>query len=171
MLSVCVALTIPSLGGCAARIPKGALAMRPQTLEFRQRSTRRFITSDESRILAASAGLLQDLGFTIDGSESDVGLIVASKDRPAVEGGQVAAKIAFAVLFRANIPIDRNQKLRVSVVTRPVGNEVAVRVTFQRIVWNDRGQISLLEQLDDPEMYQEFFDKLSKAVFLEAHKI
>ena len=145
--------------------------MRPQSLEWRQRSTRRFSTRDEKQILAASAGLLQDLGFTIDNSESDLGLIVASKDRTAIQGGQVAGKVAMAIFFWKNVPIDRNQKFRASVVTHPSGNEIAVRVTFQRIVWNDRNEVSKLELLDDPKMYQEFFKKLSQAVFLEAHQI
>ncbi|UCC31611.1 MAG: hypothetical protein JSU86_04895 [Phycisphaerales bacterium] len=145
--------------------------MRPHTLEHRQRSTRRFQTTDEKRILSACAGVLQDLGFTLEGSESEVGLIVASKDRSAVEAGQVAAKVFMATLFGADVPIDRNQKFRASIVTHPSGGEIAVRVTFQRIVWNDYGQISCLELIEDPEVYQEFFDKLSKAVFLEAHEI
>jgi len=145
--------------------------MRPQTLERRQISTRRFDTADEKFILAAAAGLLQDLGFTIDGSETNLGLIVASKDRSAVEGGQVAGKIVMAAIFRTRIAIDKNQKLRASIITRPVGNGIVVRATFQRIVWNEDGQVSRLELLDDPRMYQEFFEKLSKAVFLEAQSI
>ncbi len=31
-------------------------------------------------------------------------------------------------------------------------------------------RISRVELLDDPQFYQEFFDKLSKAVSLEAHE-
>ncbi len=157
--------------GCAPSIPKGALAMRGPSMELRSRTTRRFSTTDEHRILSASAGLLQDLGFNIDNSESDLGLIVASKDRTAVEGGQVAGKVFMILVFRTDVPIDRNQKLRASIVTHPIGDEIAVRVTFQRIVWNDRNEISKLELLDDPKAYQEFFDRLSKAVFLEAHEI
>ena len=158
-------------GGCASQIPKNALAMRPQSLEWRQRSTRRFSTTNEKQILAASAGLLQDLGFIIENSESDLGLIVGSVDRTAVEGGQVTGKVFVFLLLRVDVPIDRNQKVRASIVTHPSGNEIAVRVTFQRIVWNDRNNISKLELLDYPQMYQEFFKKLSEAVFLEAHQI
>jgi len=68
----------------------------------------------------------------------------------------------------------RHEKLRASVVTRPIGERgesVAVRVTFQRIVWDNQGRITIMEGLDEPEYYQEFFAKLSKAVFLEAHEI
>jgi len=48
---------------------------------------------------------------------------------------------------------------------------VAVRVTFQRIVWDIEGNVTRSESLTDPKIYQEFFDKLSKAVFLDAQDL
>lgn len=158
---------------CQQRIPKEALQLSPESLADRQLQTRLFETNDEAMLLSASAALLQDLGFTLDESETELGVIVASKDRDATEAGQVVMAVALALLG-ANVPIDEVQKLRASVVTRPVGEggrRMAVRVTFQRIVWNNRGQISKQERLNEPESYQEFFSKLSKAVFLEAHEI
>lgn len=162
-----------ALNGCEA-IPKEALSMNPQTLEDRQLQTRVFDTSEESEILSASAALLQDLGFHLDESETDLGLLVSSKDREATEAGQVVLMLAVAALGGGAMPIDSTQKIRASVVTSPVGENrerTRVRVTFQRIVWDTYGAVSKLEKLDDPEMYQEFFERLSKAVFLEAHDI
>jgi len=52
-----------------------------------------------------------------------------------------------------------------------VKGESIVRVTFQRIIFNERGQVSRAEQIKDPELYQKFYEKLSQAVFLEAHEI
>ncbi len=46
-----------------------------------------------------------------------------------------------------------------------------VRVTFQRIIFDTAGQITRAEQINDPAIYREFYDKLSKSVFLEAHEI
>jgi hypothetical protein len=72
------------------------------------------------------------------------------------------------------MPTDKEQRMRASVVTRPIGERgeyIAVRVTFQRIVWNTQGQVTTSESLTDPKIYQEFFDKLSKAIFLEAQEI
>lgn len=45
-----------------------------------------------------------------------------------------------------------------------------VRVTFQRIVRRTDNS-TYAETMKDPELYQEFFDKLSKSVFIEAQKI
>jgi len=163
------------LEGCGG-IPKDALSMNKATLEDRQLQTRLFDTSDEEKILSASASLLQDLGFNLDESETDLGLLVSSKDRDATEAGQVVGAIAWTIMFGilGDARYDSKQKIRASVVTSPAGeNEerTAVRVTFQRVVWDQKNRISKLEKLDDPKIYQEFFEKLSKAVFLEAHGI
>ncbi len=45
-----------------------------------------------------------------------------------------------------------------------------VRVTFQRIVRRTDNS-TYAETIKDPDLYQEFFDKLSKSVFIEAQKL
>ncbi len=162
------------LAGCAPTIPKDALQLSPESLKDRQLQTRRFETRDEAKLLSASALLLQDLGFTLDESETKLGLIVGSKERSAVDPGQVFMAILLAAFTQMPVPTDHNQKMRVSLVTRPIGDtgdSTAVRITFQRIVWNTYGQVTTAERLNDPMIYQEFFSKLSKSVFLEAHEI
>jgi hypothetical protein len=168
-----VVLAALLLSACAAGIPKEALRITEQTMAERQMQTRRFETSDEKTILSAVAGLLQDFGFSLDESETSLGVVVASKDRDATEAGQVIGAILLAILG-APPPIDDRQRLRASVITRPAGHDggnIAVRVTFQRIVWDTQNNVSKAEALKDPEQYQEFFQKLSKSVFLEAHEI
>ena len=166
-------ITIYFITGCGS-IPKDALTLKPEALAHRQMQTRKYETKEEEKILIACSGLLQDMGFNLDESETKLGLIAASKMRSAVNTGQQVAAVFVAVLGGGAMPTDKEQKMRASVITRPVGENgeyIAVRVTFQRIVWNTQGQVTVSESLIDPEIYQEFFDKLSKSIFLEAQDI
>jgi hypothetical protein len=161
------------IAACQQTVPKEALQLSADSLQRRQAQTRVFETTDEAELLSASAALLQDLGFTLDESEVGLGVIVASKNRDATEVGQVVGAVAVAVLFGAHMPVDDEQKIRAALVTRKLEerNGYVVRLTIQRIVWDTDGRVSKTEPLDDAQMYQEFFDKLSKSVFLEAQEL
>lgn len=166
-----VTLACLTLANCAG-VPKDALKFTPETIAERQLQTRRFDTNSEKKILTASAQLLQDMGFSIEESETKLGVITASKNASAVNPGQVAAAILVSALSGVSQPFDREQKIRVSAVTHPSGSKTTkLRITFQRLVWNTNGQLSRVELVDDPEIYKEFFEKLSKSVFLTAHQI
>lgn len=167
-------LMLISLTACQMSIPKEALELSPESLQMRQIQTRYFDTKNEAEVLSASAALLQDLGFNLDESETKLGFILGSKERDATSAAQVTGAVIVALLGGGAMPVDKTQKMRACVVTHPYGEEkekMAVRVTFQRIVWNTQGQITTKECLAEPTMYQEFFSKLSKSLFLEAQNI
>ena len=118
--------------------------------------------------------MLQDLGFNLDESEVELGLVVASKRGPASVPGVSQVTQLLELFAGIEIAVDRDQRIRVSLVSWPVPDtdtEYFVRVTFQRVVWNTENDISKQQTLDDPTLYQEFFDRLSKSVFLEANSI
>ncbi len=165
--------------GCSS-IPKGFLKPDENYLEARQLQMRQYDTTNEVQIVTAVAGLLQDLGFTLDNSETDVGFVAASRKADATNAGQVAGAIlvdTLGILFggyqNAYGKVDSVQYVKASVIVKPnlEGNKIVVRVTFQRIIWNISGQINRVESVKDPKIYQKFFDDLSKAIFLEAQKI
>ena len=82
------------------------------------------------------------------------------------------AKILIAGLGGGNMLIDKNQRLKASIVTRPLDSKsISVRVTFQRYVFNEINQMTRAEPLNDPKQYQEFFEKLSKSLFLNAQTL
>lgn len=186
------------LTGCAQPIPPEALQFQPDTLENRQLQSRKFDIKSEKELLSASNNVLQDMGFNLDESNMPLGVIVASKSRDATEAGQVAGAMFMAFMFGANAAsYDKVQKIRASLVTKPastnnpievdvktksgkqikfeqqvpLNNSYIVRVTFQRMVWNQRGVLTKIEGINDPEIYQEFFEKLSKSVFLQAQNV
>jgi hypothetical protein len=164
--------------GCAQTIPKEALQLSKESLENRQLQTRRFDT-DEKILLSASAAVLQDLGFNITESETELGVIVCSKQREAKSAGQLVGAIFLAALTGVMTPIDKEQLIRASLVTNPIHIDetekskcqTAVRITFQRIVINTDGNVTRRECINEAEIYQEFFDKLAQSLFLEAHEI
>lgn len=165
-------ISLALLPGCQHELPADALQASPDALAERQLQIRRFDTNNEKTILSAGAAVLQDLGFNIDESETDLGVIVCSKQRDATSAGQVAGAIVMALLSGVVMPVDKNQLIRASLITCPINDKsVAVRITFQRIIFNTYNQITKAEPLKDPELYQKFFEKLSQSVFLEAHQL
>lgn len=178
MRAVAVAFAVLILAGCVT-VPPDVFVVTQQQLAKRQIETRRFDGIKEEELLTAVSNLLQDTGFTLENSEVKLGLLLASKQRDATHGGEIVAAILIAVLTGAVTPISKDQTIRASVVVRPAQSESVgeivkdsffVRVTFQRIVRRTDNS-TYVETLDDVELYKDFFDKLSKAVFLEAQKI
>ena len=114
------------------------------------------------------------MGYSIDETQKTLGLVTASKTVDARSNDQLAGSIVIILLGGHPPPIDRAQTIRVSLVTTPSqlhkGGFIA-RVTFQRIIINTEGQVSRVETISDKKIYEEFFDKLSKSVFLEGHHI
>ncbi|BCS88007.1 hypothetical protein [Pseudodesulfovibrio sediminis] len=228
--------------GCAPKIPKEALLLPPESMANRQMQTRQFETGNEEAVLLASNAVLQDLGFNLDETSTELGVVVASKNRDATDGGQVfllallgglgnnpnAVNMADATqLVKASLVVrglhqggeaedtdlspERIEEVRAKVFTvlyeglqetfpkdaceriarsmaedtadilangldtllsvKDTPGSTAVRVTFQRVIFNKLGQINKQEQINDLEVYQEFFEKLSKSLFLEANQI
>jgi len=172
-ISLIIILCI-GLVGCVS-IPTGFLKPNEGYLEKRQLQIRQYDTTNEKQILAAVAGVLQDLGFNLDDSETDVGFVAASKKADATNKGQVASAVILDILVGGNntARCDKSQIIKASVITKPSldGKKTVVRVTFQRIVWNMSNQIGRVETISDPLMYQKFYESLSKAIFLEAQQI
>lgn len=168
------------LAGCTASMPKGFLKLPENHLEKRQTEMRLYETKEEEKIISSVAGVLQDLGFILDDSETKLGFISASKKADAKSGGQMTAAFFLDVLSAMGgsqgnnmNSCDKEQLMKASAITKLSleGNKISVRVTFQRIVWNMSNQISRVETVNDPEIYEKFFKDLSKSIFLEAQEI
>jgi hypothetical protein len=159
--------------GCTS-IPKDAFKLSPTSLEERELQSRKFSTLDNNVLLAAGAGVLQDMGYTIDESNVDLGVLTASKRADARRGGQIAAAVALALLTGTVTPTDDEQEIRICLVIQDSLEDrksSVARITIQREVWNTQGKLSRVESINAPELYQAFFAKLSKATFLEANQI
>jgi hypothetical protein len=138
-------------GGCIAPTPEqqaGALTLRSSAFDSRQIQARRYDMHDESGLMAATLGVLQDLGYTINETSAGAGVITGSKDR-------------------------QGSRIRVSVVVRPTTDRAAMiaRVSFQAIDSPVFGQQLQIKTITDAVIYQQFIERLSKSLFLEAQEI
>ena len=178
------------LAGCVTRAhPEAFFQLTAESPGNKAMQTRLFETKDEAELLSASAAVLQDLGFQVEESVQDVGFLGATKERSAREYGQAISRFLIWIfstplILGRQLPImisvDLHQKIAATLVARPInpeGTRREVRIIFYRVVWKGDGQADRhyippgqqkMEMLRDPAMYQQFFAKLSKAVFLEA---
>lgn len=161
-----------AIAGCTS-IPVDAFKLSASSLQERQLQTRLFELSDEVELISAGIAVLQDMGYAVTETERDAGLVSATKNVDATKASQVVAAVFVAMLGGGSMAIDKEQKINVSYVTKPSANESGylARVTFQRVVWDTEDNISRVETIKTEELYAEFFDKLSKSVFLEAQAI
>lgn len=158
------------LAGCVPS-QKDALKLSPTSLAERQLQTRVYEDIGEAEILSACVAILQDLGVTITEVETELGLIVGEKMRDAREADQIAGAFLLAMIG-ASKSVDTRQKIKFSLVTTPVSSATTaprwqVRLTVQRIVWNNQNQVSRVEPLNDVDIFMGFFDRLNKSLFLE----
>jgi len=174
--AMALAAGVPGCVGTAGEV----VEPRPQLTAERQLQTRRFDGISEEKLLAASLGVLQDLGFTIKVSDAELGFASGIKDREAKAPDQKAVVVLLLILLAATTgqappagQIKEEQTVRVLVTTRPVAGGVSpsheVRVTFHRFL---RQPLAFeADSLRDPKLYEAFFELLSKAIFLEAHTL
>lgn len=160
------------LAGCTG-IPADALKLPPDSLANRQMQSRSYQAASETEMLSSCANVLQDLGFTIAESETKLGVIVATKERTAVNSVEVTMNVLAKVASFGLQPMDyaQRQVIRASLVTRPAAGQSGqhtVRVTFQRQVFNNQGLVRLSQQLNAKELYEEFYQRLAKSVALSA---
>jgi hypothetical protein len=177
-----VLLMCTTIGGCNG-IPEDAYRLPPSSLEQRSMQTFTFEGVEESEILAASVALIQDMEYNIDEIERPLGVLTASKvvdaDSAAQKAGLLALDIGMIILAAlsgsssggsALATADDEIALSLTMVVTPSltkENTFTSRITLQRTLYDQSEQVKERGVIDDPEVYQQMYDKLSKAVFLE----
>ncbi len=174
-----------AFAGCQSPPAKTFFQLAPEAPAHKAAQTRFFETKDSDELLSASAAVLQDLGFHVEESARGLGFLRASKERSALESGQKFGRVFLLILSFGYViqPIDLQQQIAATLVASPTnaeGTRHEVRVMFHRVVWKGDGAIERnylppgeqrMEMVRDPLVYQQFFAKLSKAVFLEAYTL
>jgi len=180
-----VLLGLLLLTGCAPEVSQ-MLTPPEDMLAQRQIQTRQYEFADEEQVLMACTGFLQDMGFQIDEGASRLGVVLGSKMRDAnsLTPGQRAAVAVAALGLVAGgytaplalLLVDKMQakpvRIEVGIFTRKIGtsgDQVAVRIIFRETGYKD-GRPAPPHIIKDATIYQEAFDRLSKALSLEARE-
>ncbi|MCK5122187.1 MAG: hypothetical protein KAQ91_09395 [Methylococcales bacterium] len=168
--------------------PESFFQLTPSSARYKALQSRIIESSKEKELLSASAAVLQDLGFQIEESVIDAGMLRAVKERSAREYSQEIGRFFVFILgiFAQTaiiIPVDLHQQIAATLVMHPIENSTSrfnVRIVFYRTLWKGDGSSGnqsippgqqSMEMIYDPQIYQQFFAKLSKSVFLEIHQI
>ncbi len=118
------------------------LDMDTSQVQLRSIQSRAFDTTDKEKTMRAIIATLQDLGFMLDRADYTLGVVAASKAR--------------ADALRAP------GSLRITVTVRPRGEkQLLVRANLEY----------QLQPVTEAKPYQNFFNSLEKAMFLEAHQV
>jgi hypothetical protein len=171
---------ISLLSACATTsgIPEDALRLAESTLDVRSIQTRTFAAPSETAILAAAIALLQDMEYNIDGIEKSLGVITASKVTDADSSSQKTGLFILDLLCVISMSggcdamskASDEQHLTVTMVVLPSlarSGEYITRITIQGVMYNKAEQILVLERIDDAETYQQVFDNLRKAIYIQ----
>ena len=176
-------LTVAVLLAACTTTPRDTFRLSESSLEIRKIQTRVYSAADDSAVMSAAASVLQDMGYAIDEVEFSLGLISASKRADATNKWEALGTLtldsmqcAFTFLIACKGErygrIDDVQHIRLTLVSIPrTADDVAVRITIQRSIYDKRGRLAEQSTVTDADVYEALFAKLSKAVFLEQHGI
>ncbi|MDH5173190.1 MAG: hypothetical protein OEW92_12280 [Gammaproteobacteria bacterium] len=170
------------MAGCES-IHEEAYRLPPSSQGVREAQTRTFEVPAEANILQASVALMQDMDYNFDTIEYPLGVLSGSKtvdaDSIARNAGLVAADIALVILavIGGQVPggslyaqADDEIKLTVTMVVLPsLENEgqYTARITIRSELVDKSDHVKKVVMIEDPVVYQEIFEKLSKSLFLE----
>ena len=161
--------------GCVAHLDPNAFVVDQETLKKRALQSQRFRKVQKKQLMSSVVGVLQDLEFSIDEGDSDLGVFVGSKARSAFDSRQQVSAFLQVIGGNNQVVVEKSQRFRISIIIYPIGKtsdrdtsgDYLVRTNFQRIVWNNLNQVSRAETLDDPVFFRDFFSRLSKSLFLD----
>jgi hypothetical protein len=180
---LCAVVLLGAVSGCVNGIPEAAYRLPPSTLGARDAQTRTFEATDEAQILQASVALLQDMEYNLDTIEYPLGVLSASKvvdaDSASQKAGLLLADILLGSLAAlgggspsgsAYAGADDEFELKITLVVLPsLAKEGAhtARITLQQRLIDKSDRIKEMGVIEDPEVYQEIFAKLSQSLYLE----
>ena len=118
--------------------------------------------------MKAMLNVLQDEDFIVDNANTTLGFISGTKEfNPRDKSINVQRELGTTRgLFFASVAV-----VEATANVSEFGKQVRVRINFKRKLLNEYGNANRIEEVTDPEYYQNFFSRVDKAMFIQKQKI
>jgi len=169
-----VAFALLPLGACASA--GGGTAVPRSPLQQRELESRTYST-DAKALMRAVLAALQDEGFMVRTADAELGLITATREsaQPASEALRVGRKLAIVMTYGVAAllpgPKDKSSVLEATANVAAFGSEARVRINFQLKLLENGSRAKEVQTVLDGRIYQEFFSKVDKGLFLQREKL
>ncbi len=137
-------------------------------LQMREFQTRSYETKDIKMVMKAMLNVLQDEGFIVKNAVSDLGLLSAEKSVDVESKGEAFLSSFF---MGANARWKKASIIECTGNVSEYGKQTRVRVNFQVKVFDNKGGIVEIKQVEEGKYYQDFFSKMDKGIFIQKEKL
>ena len=158
-------VTLLAFTSCVQHVPDAPPITQ---LQIREIQTREFDTKDTKLVMKSMMNVLQDEGFIIKNAVLDLGLLSAEKNTD-IENPHDAT---FARMWGGeHARWDKQQVLEASANISEYGAKTRVRMNFQVRILDNCGGPSEVSTIKNAHHYQDFFEKVSKGIFIQQENI
>jgi len=137
-------------------------------LQIREIQTREFDTQDTKLVMKSVMNVLQDEGFIVKNAVMDIGLLNAEKH---VDIENKFSSFCLTLMEGKDARWCKQTVLEASANVSEFGCKTRVRMNFQSKTFDNFGCPKEITTIQDPQFYMNFFDKVSKGIFIQEQNI
>ena len=169
ILSICLLLFISGCGLFTGTVDlSGSGKQLKSQLEIRQMQTSEFQSTDTNLVLRAMLNTLQDEGYMVKQINTEMGFFNAAME---IDDENTFGKVWCSFWWGPHGTWRENSVVECTANVTLHGKVTRVRANFVVKSMNNRGGVTKIHTIEDPEFYQEFFSKVDKGIFIEKEKI
>ena len=162
---ILLVLVAAGLSGCVW----GSSAPPKTQLEIREFQTRAYDTKDQKLVMKAVLAVLQDDGYAIKNADKDLGFVSATKEVDL--GGSAPLWVWGMSSSKDNARWKKLRVLDATVNITEAGAQTRVRLSLQQKTLDNLGGVMEAGAVNDPKVYQDFFVKVDKGLFLQKENL
>ncbi len=159
---MCLALPV-----CAKKSQQEDIITPMTQLEKRQFQTRTYKATNKQVVMKAILNVLQDEGFMVYNANQLLGFIYGAKDFDTSDPDVDISKEFGLSKGRLNWNGVKVATMETSANVTEYGETIRARVNFKRKLLNVYGNAQFIDDVNEAEFYEEFFDKVEKAILLQ----